>query len=212
MNQEQIKINEMMRNTRKYWYVDGLTEISVGVLIFLIGLTYYLSFLIPNVVIRSLMLGLGQPVLIIAGSVVIGKLVKKIKETLTFPRTGYLSFRKRKSRKINRILYGAVIGLMVGVVVGFFTAIIPERIVPLVTSLFMAILIVFIGYQNNVTRFYVISAFTAVWGGVLSALNPPGVLPFVVLFMGVGFIWLISGGWTLASYLRNTSPAEVIDE
>ena len=82
MNQENLNINEIMRNTKKYWYVDGLSELAGGVLIVMIGVTYYLSSLIPNVVVRSLMLGLGQPVIIIFGSVLIGKAVKKIKETL----------------------------------------------------------------------------------------------------------------------------------
>ncbi len=212
MTQEQININDVMRNTRKYWYVDGLSEIAGGVLLILIGVSYYLSALIPNIIIRSLMLGLGQPVIIIGGSILIGRVVKKIKENLTYPRTGYLSFRRRKSRKISRILYGAVVGLLVGVVVGFFTSIIPDRIIPLVTSLFMAVLIGFIGYQNNVPRFYAVSAFTAIWGTVLSVLNLPGVLPYLALFVGVGFLWLISGGWTLSAYLRSTTPAEVFDE
>jgi tetrahydromethanopterin S-methyltransferase subunit G len=212
MNQENLNINEIMRNTRKYWYVDGLSEIAGGVLIVMIGVTYYLSSLIPNVVIRSLMLGLGQPVVIILGSVLIGKAVKKIKETLTYPRTGYLSFRRRKSRKISRILYGAVVGLLVGVVVGFFTSIIPDRIIPLVTSLFIAVLIIFIGYQNNVPRFYVIAVLTVGLGLVISLWYPEGVLPFVFMFVGSGFLWLISGGWTLFSYLRNTTPVEGLDE
>ncbi|MAT41583.1 MAG: hypothetical protein CL609_04510 [Anaerolineaceae bacterium] len=212
MNQENLNINEIMRNTKKYWYVDGLSELAGGVLIVMIGVTYYLSSLIPNVVVRSLMLGLGQPVIIIFGSVLIGKAVKKIKETLTYPRTGYLSFRRQKSKKVSRVLFIIIFAIAVSVMVGFVASNLPDQFIPLVVGLFMSILIIFIGYQNNVPRFYLIAVLTVGLGLLISLWYPEGVLPFVFMFVGSGILWLISGGWTLFNYLRNTNPVEVLDE
>ena len=212
MNQEGININEIMRNTRKYWYVDGLSEMAGGVLIVLIGLTYYLSSLISNIVVRSWMLGLGQPILIIIGSVLIGRVVKKIKETLTYPRTGYLSFRQQKSKKLNRILFIVILAIAVSVIVSFVTSNLSEQVIPLVVAIFMAILIISIGYHNNVYRFYIIAVLTVGLGLIISIWYPKGVLPYVFMFVGSGSLWLISGGWVLASYLRNTKPVEVLDE
>ena len=212
MNQEKININEIMRNTRKYWYVDGLSEIAGGILIIFVALTYFISSLIPNLAIRSLMLGFGQPFVIIIGSVYINKIVKRVKENVTYPRTGYLSFRRQKSKKVSRIILIVLLAIVVSGIVSFISSRIDQQIIPFVVSIFVSILTIYLGYQNNVPRFYLISLLTIGWGMLISYWSPEGVLPFVFMFGGVGVLWLISGAWTFFQYLRETKPMEKLNE
>lgn len=208
MNQESININQVMRNTRRYWYVDGINEIAAGLLIILIALTYYFSSMIPNMAVRGIMLGFGQPVIIIGGSLLVSKLVKFAKERITYPRSGYLVLRQRKKYKLRRMIIGFSVGLVVSIVVSIFNNAISETYVPVTTATFMAILSFVIGYQFAVPRFFWISALTLAWGVFISWWYPDGVLPFVFLFGGVGVFWLVSGLLTLFRYLRETEIME----
>ncbi len=208
MNQPQIDIDQIMRNTRRYWYVDGINEIAGGGLIFFIALTYFLFSLIPNIGMRSILLGLVQPLVIIGGSIFTSKIVKIIKEKLTYPRTGYLLFRQQKSRRVRRMVIVFLTAFMISILVSFFASAIPEQFTPLMTGIFMAGFTIYIAYWMGVNRFYWMSGFTLIIGVVITLLNLPGVLPFVTLFAGIGLIWMISGSWTLINYLKNTEPVE----
>ena len=80
---EEIKIENIIRNTRKYWYVDGLSEIAGGLIIFLAGLTYWLVAHNGKYSIISLsLLTLAQPVVIILGSWLARKFLPRIKNEL----------------------------------------------------------------------------------------------------------------------------------
>lgn len=208
MNDNLVDINEVMRNTRRYWYVDGINEIAGGFLIVFIALSYYLSSIIPNVVVRSVVLGIGQPIVIILGSVMVSKLVKRIKESFTYPRTGYLSFRRQGSRRFRRTLNIILIAVIVSVIVSVFAQLMPEQMIPLMTAVFMAALTIYLGYQYNVPRFYVVSVLCIAWGAFMSWWYPAGVLPFVFMFGGVGILWIVSGLTALIRYLKETGPVE----
>ena len=53
MSEEIVKIESIIRNTRKYWYVDGLSEIAGGLIIFSAGLTYWLVSTLENIGIKA---------------------------------------------------------------------------------------------------------------------------------------------------------------
>ena len=100
-----IDIENVIRNTRRYWFVDGIAEISGGALISFIALSYYLTSLISNVVIKSILLGLGQPVIILLGAFAIRKIITWLKDNITYPRTGYLSYHNPpENRRVKRII------------------------------------------------------------------------------------------------------------
>lgn len=206
MNREMVNINEIIRNTRRYWYVDGINEMAGGLLIFIMGGSYYLSSLIPNIGLRSIMLGFGQPLIIIGGSLLASRLVKKIKESFTYPRSGYMVFRSQKSKKVPRILLTILLAIFISVIVTFFTSMIPDYFIPLLITIFMAVLTIYLGYQNGVKRFYFIAVIKILFGVVLTYWNPDEFYRFVILFCGIGLIWIISGVIALIGYLQKTSP------
>ncbi len=204
---EQINIENIIRNTRKYWYVDGLSEIAFGFLVVAAGLSYWLVSTLENSAIKSILLMIAQPAVIIICSLIIQKYLPKIKEKLTYPRTGYLTFRRPpKNRRVRRAL---IIGLVAGVVGALATMLsnkLPENYLPLFTSVFLLLASIYVAYQTAVSRFYVIGILTVLLGAAISFLPFENVLPYTIFFSGVGIIWIISGTVTLIRYLRNTSP------
>jgi hypothetical protein len=204
---EEIKIENIIRNTRKYWYIDGLSEIAGGLIIFFAGLTYWFVAQMENTANKFILLTLAQPVVIILGSWLAQKILPRIKERVTYPRTGYLVFRKPvKKRRFQRILYVGLIAAVVGALVTMISSALPERYLPFLSSIFLSLVSFYIGYHTNVRRFYWIGLVMLGFGASLSYLNFSGSLPYTILFSGIGIIWVISGIITLILYLRKTQP------
>jgi len=204
---EKIKIENIIRNTRKYWYVDGLSEIAGGLIIFFAGLTYWFVAQMDNTAYKFVLLTLAQPAVIILGSWLAQKILPLIKERVTYPRTGYLVFRKPvKKRRFHRILYVGLIAAVVGALVTMISSALPERFLPFLSSIFLAMVSIYIGYHTAVRRFYRIGLVMLGFGAFLSYLNFSGPLPYTLLFSGTGLIWIISGIITLILYLRKTQP------
>lgn len=204
---EQIKIENIIRNTRKYWYVDGLSEIAGGLIIFVAGLTYWFVSSLENSNFKYILLMIAQPVVIIIGSLIVRKYLPKIKEKLTYPRTGYLTFRvPPRNRRFKRAL---IVGLTAGLVAALVTMVsskLPDNYLPLLTSVFLLIFSIYLAYQTTVSRFYVIGFLMVILGVVISFVPFGNALPYSLFFCGVGIIWIITGVITLIGYLKKTSP------
>jgi hypothetical protein len=207
MSEIQVNIEEVIRNTRRYWYVDGLAEIAGGVVIILIALTYALVYLIPDSTARNLLLGIGQPALILLCAFYSGKLVSRLKQKITFPRTGLIKFRRGKANKrVRRIFLVLIIAAVVSALVSFFASMIPARYLPFLSSIFIDSL--YLGYFNGVRRFYIVGVLIVLYGALISWLNLSGLTPYLYLLIGIGVIWVISGVWTLYRYLSQTQPMQ----
>jgi MFS family permease len=207
MTQENININEIIRNTRRYWYVDGLAEIAGGLVIFFTGLSYWLVASMENNGVKSLLLIFAQPAVILLGSYIARKILPIIKAKLTYPRTGYLAFRKPQiKRRFQRFFFVGLMAAVIGALVAMFSSTLPERLLPFLSSIFLAIFSVYLGYQNGVPRFYWIGLILLLLGSAITFLNPQGPLPYVMLFSGMGIIWVLSGAITLTIYLHKTRP------
>jgi hypothetical protein len=204
---EQVKIENIIRNTRKYWYVDGLSEIATGLVIFATGLTYWLVSTLESTNIKALLLALTQPAVIIIGTLIVQKYLPKIKERITYPRTGYITFRKppRNRRLKHALIFGMVAGL-VAALVGMVSSRLPANYLPLLSSVFLLIFSIYLAYQTAVPRFYVIGFLMVLLGAVISFVPFGNALPYTLFFCGVGIIWIISGVITLIGYLKKTSP------
>ncbi len=204
---EQVKIENIIRNTRKYWYVDGLSEIATGLVIFATGLTYWLVSTLESTNIKALLLALTQPAVIIIGTLIVQKYLPKIKERITYPRTGYITFRKppRNRRLKHALKFGMVAGL-VAALVGMVSSRLPANYLPLLSSVFLLIFSIYLAYQTAVPRFYVIGFLMVLLGAVISFVPFGNALPYTLFFCGVGIIWIISGVITLIGYLKKTSP------
>ena len=204
-----IDIENVIRNTRRYWFVDGIVEIAGGALIASIALSYYLTSLITNVVIKSILLGLGQPVIILLGAFAIRKIVARLKENITYPRTGYLIYHNPpENRRIQRIIKVVFVAVIVSLVVGFFMQLLPIQLMPVISMILFSLFTIYLGYQYAVPRFYFVAFVLVVLGVIISLITTDDVNRFVILYASLGITWIGSGGIALINYLRKTKPVE----
>jgi hypothetical protein len=215
MNNENIE--NTIRRTRSYWYVDGLWEIGYGCLFTTMGFLFYLQAIIPDESLSANLLQYGFLVLIIALIVLINWSVRKIKEHLTYTRTGMVTYRREKMSAgkwlvaaittAGSILAGSVLYALFQV---WETAL---EFIPLLLGLLGAAMMVFIAYSNNLRRFYLLAFISLLSGLVLSWAGITGMTLLGVYFILLGLGLVISGGVTLWNYLNQTSiPREMPNE
>jgi hypothetical protein len=203
----QDPLNEIKQRTARYWYVDGLWETGGGLLVLLLGIYTYGVGLFTIQPLRSLLIGLGQPVLLLTGILGLRKLVTQLKERLTYPLTGYISYRRPKGlqRWVGVLAVFVAVGLAMALVI-FLKPYLSEDWVMTATGFFSAILILMMGVRIRLWRFYLLAgiAFLGGLGASLLRLSDPfGVAFFLCVF---GLTSHLMGLLTLRSYLRNAPP------
>ena len=177
MNREMNPIDEMIQRTRRYWYVDGLAEMGAGVVIllyaaYMIGVSLFFK---GQQEILTVALGLGQPVVILVGGLLVKRVVRHFKETLTFPRTGYVSYPRQKgSGRWQRILRTALVAAAVGGMVALVSQGLPENMMFLVSGAMIGLFLAYVGYSLGLTRFYVMAGLSVLLGAVCTLLHFQG--------------------------------------
>ena len=215
MTRETNPIDEMIKRTLRYWYVDGLAEMGGGAVIllyaaYMVGVSLFAA---GSPQIAAVALGLGQPLVILLGGLLVKRVVRHFKETLTFPRTGYVAYPRQKgSGRWKRILQTALIAAAVGAVMALVSEGLPENLMFLVSGVMIGLFLAYLGYTFGLIRFYIIAGLSALLGAACALLNFQGTLLMGVFFGGMGLMWVFSGLFTLRNYLRDTEPLEVEDE
>lgn len=210
-------LKDVTRRTERYWYEDGLWEISFG-LVYAAMAGYYILvqrlgwFQLVGPL--SLITPFMQVIVMLGIFWIGGKLVKYLKEHITYPRTGYVSYRKPATQsRIRRIflagLISAVVAAVVATMASFSTL---QNQMPLIVSLPMAGALVYLGHRFGLLRMYVIAALMVLAGYIVSmlALDRDTVIG---LFFGVlAVLLIVSGLLTLTVYLIRTRPIDLTED
>lgn len=153
-------LKSVQRQTQRYWYVDGLTELGVGVMIFSLGLLYLaMAWIGPGDISHWLLL-FGEPALLVVGWLVVSWAVKRFKERITYPRTGYIGYlRPRGPRRWARIFLTVLVaGFALGVT--FAGRLIDAALLPVLIGVVLAGALACLGYEFGLRRFYGFAIFT----------------------------------------------------
>jgi hypothetical protein len=200
-------IDQVVRRTRQYWFSDGLVELSIGSLFLILGFYFYLQFTLPTGSLLLIGLQVGF-VFLLFGVIFLSRyLVNKIKSHLTIPRTGFVSY-KRASRK-QQLVSIAIVCIIAGFnIVLFLTTSLSLNWVPAITGLIVGSLWLISAIRVGLLRFYLQSMLAFLLGIILS-LSSLDIYLGLALFYGIlGCVLVVSGGWTLTTYLRQHPPLE----
>jgi MFS family permease len=211
------QIDGIIRRTRGYWYSDGFVEIAIGGLFALIGgLLFVQSRILPGSILM-VAFAVGVPLLIIGGSLLSKQVVRSLKEHITYPRTGYVAYEKKRDTGRRRWIVPAFALLLAlaYVLVDVFTSDTQVDLsrfgVAFTTGLIAGAAFAYVGYTVGVARFYVLGVLAAALGVAASLAGLGDVLGTAVLFVGLGLAQVISGALVLALYLRRNQQAQEAD-
>jgi hypothetical protein len=207
MNNQNKEINETIKRTKRYWYVDGFSEIGVGLLLIATILFNYLAGLVQQPALQIVLFVVGLPALIVLGGREMSRVVVKLKEKYTYPRTGYVAYQgKTGSRRWKRVLLAGTLGLAVGVLTSFLSGSLPIIYQQVFVTSLIAFAYIYIGYSIGLKRFYWIAGATLALGGALILAGTPEAQYLLMFFIGQGLVWIASGLATMRQYFGSTQP------
>lgn len=200
-------MNQVVKRTRQYWFSDGIVELSIGGLFVILGVYFYLqSILVPGSL-ALLALQIGFLFVLIGLTFISRFLINKIKTRLTTPRTGYVSYKPAsKKQRITSLVIVLLIAL--ANVILFLSTPLSMNWIPTITGVLVGTLWLISAFRVSLLRFYLQATLAFLLGGTLSLANLE-LYQSLALFYGIlGVILSLSGGITLARYLRQNPSFE----
>jgi hypothetical protein len=194
---------DIQRRIRRYWFEDGLAELGIGGLFLVVGLAFVIGALATNSAARAAAV---VALLAVVGIGTVGSrfLIRAVKERVTYPRTGYVTYRRSGSR----VRYVAAVGIIALIAASAVAA--QAGAVDRTLALQALTLAAVLGgpaYRFGLARFYVLAGVAVAAGAIawIAALDEEA--GSALIYGGVGLALVASGGWTLQSYLRRTGDS-----
>jgi hypothetical protein len=211
------KIQETQKRLTKYDYVDGTPDLAFGGLCLLMTISYAIFAAFPGLS-NSTFSAIIVWVVFCGGGFLIGWLPQRLKERVTYPRTGYVAYR-RQGRPIKTwvrwtIWIGVPLLSVILLAIGFlnrskFPAQSQDTALylnPGLMGFFFSGIFAFIGWKIALPRYYVTAAAVFLISAVFLVRGTTGNLGLALLSGAMSLILFTSGGVTLWKYLRNTRP------
>lgn len=195
MNQD---IDKVVRQTYRYFYDDGLVELSIGLLFMAVGGVLLLWATIESPSLLGLALAIGLPLVILGGTFFLKYGIRRLKEWLTYPRTGYVAYRQKQPSRGRWLVIAAALLLAIAAFIW------PEALgqMQVMVGGLLGVILFYLGYRVGLWRFYLDGALAAILGFGLSIVGVNEVLGTALTFLGTGLALLIGGALTLILYLQ----------
>ncbi len=199
-------IDSITRRTQRYWYVDGLAEITVG-LLFVILCGYFLA----QARINSLSFNhiLANGVLLAALLLVVWLLREglfAVKTRLTYPRTGYVAFPRQQHapfwQRYGLAAFVAMLSVAAAVVASHSQAVPAWE--PFFAGIISGLAALAIAFRFRLLRLALLGCAMVVVGAAVAYLHPGEPLGWMLFSSINGLCFILSGAVTLVSYLRST--------
>jgi hypothetical protein len=201
----------IIRRAKNYWFTDGLTEIGFAVICLVLSLYFYGQATLTPGSIFYRILDVGFLLILLVSGIVTRRLVTNFKARLTYPRTGFVSYRQPKRIQIIGVAVLAFI-LSSMLVVLFSASEISPAYMPAASGILIGAALTFTAYRYGLLRFYLLAAISAIFGTGLS-LSGAGDMYGLSLYYGfMGLALIISGLLVLRDYLIKSEPSELVGD
>jgi hypothetical protein len=201
-------IDKVIQRTHRYWYEDGLNEIATGCMFVSCGILLLVMGSVPPGSPLAPIVAIGFVILVAFGGLAVSRAVKAVKNRVTYPRTGYVSYRRPESNRRRRIIAAGVgIALAVlGIVLSKVHALAWLVSIPMVQGLIIGAGLLYMGHRLGLARFYALAFLSALIGVVVALNGFDDALGSAAYFGEMGLVVTASGLRTLRVYLSQTQP------
>jgi len=192
------EIDEMVRDTYRYFYVDGLVEVAIGFLFLVLGLVVFAWLNLDTTSWPGILAVVALIVFTIGGSAIVKRVVGLVKERVTYQRTGYVAY-DRGEPGVGRwpvVLAAVLLVLLLSVLPD------PLTKMPFVVGALLGILLAFMGYRVSLIRFYLLGGIAFAVGLAAALLVADELVGATLTFAGSGLALLVSGAIILLSYVQ----------
>lgn len=204
-----VDIEKIEKRTVQSFYDDGLTEIALGLILLLLGGYFLAQDLAPEGSAVGGVLSVAFILVVISAGFLVNRLLRFFKRRITYPRTGYVAFKKKEPSPKRRIAT-AVVAMIISASLAALYSISPsfKILYPALNGLLFAVAVLLFANKVGLVRFFVLSAASVVIGFAVTAAGIGDLKGISLYYLFFGAAVLVSGLLALTLYLRrNPRPA-----
>ena len=195
--------NRLIQRTQTYWYSDGLAEIGFSIICLVLSAYFYGQATLAPGSLLFRMLDVGFLLILVGSGLIVRKLVTGLKTRMTYPRTGYVSYKPPKlAQQLGTIISGIVISSIMVLIFSKWDQI--EALMPAATGTLIGAALVFFAYRSKVLRFYLLAVISHLLGSGLSFSGMGEMMGLSYYYGLMALVLLIFGLLVLRDYLVNT--------
>ncbi len=201
-----------------HWLKDGIFEIGGGILFAGVGTLRAIIHFAGEKSAAYYWLS-GGLLLFMIGVAWGGKRIDKaLKERITYPRTGFITFKPRNYnyKSILAILFLFIFAGVLGGVLGVLATQPNQQeiggIVPITQGIVAALAFTYTAQRIEVKRFYYLAVFSLGIGLVIGSLGVGVVLGLSLFYLSVGLALVVTGCLALLQFLRSHEPVDLNGE
>lgn len=212
-------MNELVEATRRrvrgYWIEDGMPDLNIGLGLAIYGALSWWAILAGTRWVVSLQ-AFFLPVWFGLTTIV----MRRLKESVTYPRTGFVSYaRPARGRRVRQLVMVSALAVVLAVVIVLTSA--PggasglDGLLPWLLPVLFSLGLGAVSWHQGSVRYGLYAAaglvagfLAAAGGGARIGIAHRAIEACVPLFIVLGATMAVGGAWTLASYLRRTSRPE----
>lgn len=198
-------IKSIERRTAQSWFEDGISELGVGVMCVWLALYFLGQALAPAKSTAKFLLDIGFFPWFYGGFLMFRKLMRMLKQNLTYRRTGFVTYKRpeKKARKRISLLAGTIAGVVsFGIVFLWTHKPIGFDPLPVISGLIFTLVLILITFRTGAWRLVLVAAAVAASGTALSLWGWGEKVNLVAFYALTSVALFVSGGVTLAHYLR----------
>jgi hypothetical protein len=201
----------------QYQHIDGTFELTFGGAVLLMGCCFYVisQITLPDSFAANNLLPFTPLIAFVGGAFLIDYLVQRLRSQVTYPRSGYIAYKKPQPlKRLTRLFIWIGIPILTVTLVALLfinRSKFPAQnqdysslLMLVFSGIVLSGLWVIIGWKVALPRFYLIAAISLLASAGLFFNGIGGYLGWALFFGVVGAALLISGGITLWKYLRQT--------
>lgn len=201
-------IDNIIHRTQRYWYVDGLAELAVGLLLALLSGYFILQAQIKSLPLNPVLANLALLAALLLVVLIFRAGLQAVKARVTYPRTGYVAYPRRQTGPLWQ-RYGLTAWI---VLTSLAMVVLATRLhstpawTPFLMGTVTGLTLLAVSVRFQLLRMALLAFALVLIGAFLSLINPGEPLASVLYAIAGGVCFLISGGITLVRYLRSTQP------
>ena len=208
---EKDEMKQVEQRVKRYWYTDGIAELTSGGLFVLLGVYFGAQGFLGEDSTVSIILQISLILVMVGGIFGVRWLVSTLKTRLTYPRTGYVEYRvNEKDVKVRRYVVAGVAMAIAIVSIALFDYVRGLDTMALITGLLVGVIFIALrGKSSGLKRFYLLGVLAMVLGVTLSFSGLSQAYNLGLLYGLLGIAVMFSGGLVLRRYLsENPLPPE----
>jgi hypothetical protein len=201
--------NSQLR-TFQYFYVDGSFEFGLGLLCLTLAVFFYAETHVQGWL--SAIVDSSLVLVMIGGAWLINRLIKHLKERITWLRTGFITYNRQNDRKRG---WSVALGMVSGGLVAALATMLATTpnlhiaALPLLSGFLLGLVMVVLGWRTSIMRFHFLALLSTVLGAVLAYSNIENIGGLAIFYLVFGLVLFASGACVLHAYLlKNPLPSK----